>query len=100
MADLDPEDVTSDAEEEMAGANAEETADKGADDEAEEEEEQEAEAEEEQIPQNLHGTGKNPMSRTRTSRPWRMRASWPLKQSPDGGLTSKLQCWPPTPQKS
>jgi hypothetical protein len=55
MADLDPEDVTSDAEEEMAGANAKETADRGADDEAEEEEEQEAEAEEEQIPQNLHG---------------------------------------------
>jgi hypothetical protein len=54
MADLDPEDVTSEAEEEMAGANAEETADKGVDDEAEEEEE-EAEAEEEQIPQNLHG---------------------------------------------
>jgi hypothetical protein len=47
MADLDPEDVTSEAKEEMAGANAEETADRGADDEAKEEEEQEAEAKEE-----------------------------------------------------
>jgi hypothetical protein len=55
MEDLDPEDVTSEAEEEMAGANMEETMDKGADDEAEEEEQQEAKAKEEQIPQNLHG---------------------------------------------
>jgi hypothetical protein len=34
MADLDPEDVTSEVEEEMAGANTEETIDKGVDDEA------------------------------------------------------------------
>jgi hypothetical protein len=52
---LDPKDVTSDAEKEMAGANVEETTDRGADDEAKEEEEQEAKAEKEQIPQNLHG---------------------------------------------
>jgi hypothetical protein len=55
MADLYPEDITSEAEEEMAWTTAEEAAQKEADDEAEEEEEDEAEAEEEQIPQNLHG---------------------------------------------
>jgi hypothetical protein len=51
-ADLDPEDIMSEAEEEMAGANADDPADKEADGEAEEEG---AEDEEEQIPQNLHG---------------------------------------------
>jgi hypothetical protein len=52
MADLDPEDIMSKAEEEMAGANPDDPADKEADGEAEEEG---AEDEEEQIPQNLHG---------------------------------------------
>jgi hypothetical protein len=52
MADLDPEDNMSEAEEEMAGANPDDPADKEADGEAEEEG---AEDEEEQIPQNLHG---------------------------------------------
>jgi hypothetical protein len=56
MADLYPEDITSEAEEETAGANAEDAADKEVDGEAEEEEQEEgAEAKEEQIPQNLHG---------------------------------------------
>jgi hypothetical protein len=56
MADLYPEDITSEAEEEMAGTNAEDAADREADGEAEEEEQEDgAEAEEEQIPQNLHG---------------------------------------------
>jgi hypothetical protein len=56
MADLYPEDITSKAEEEMAGTTVEEAADKEADGEAEEEEQEDgAEAEEEQIPQNLHG---------------------------------------------
>jgi hypothetical protein len=56
MADSYPEDITSEAEEEMAGTTAEEAADKEADGEAEEEEQEDgAEAEEEQIPQNLHG---------------------------------------------
>jgi hypothetical protein len=56
MADLYPEDITSKAEDEMAGTNTEDAADKEVDGKAEEEEEQEdrAEAEEEQIPQNLH----------------------------------------------
>jgi hypothetical protein len=52
MADLDPEDIMSEAKEEMAGANPDDPADKEADGEAEEEG---AEDEEEQIPQNLHG---------------------------------------------
>jgi hypothetical protein len=47
MADVDPEDIMSEAEEEMAGANADDPADKEADGEAEEEG---AEDEEEQIP--------------------------------------------------
>jgi hypothetical protein len=56
MADLYPEDITSEAEEEMAGTTAEDAADKEADGEAEEEEQEDgAEAKEEQIPQNLHG---------------------------------------------
>jgi hypothetical protein len=52
MADLDPEDIMSEAEEEMAEANPDDLADKEADGKAEEEG---AEDEEEQIPQNLHG---------------------------------------------
>jgi hypothetical protein len=52
VADLDPEDFMSEAEEEMAEANPDDPADKEADGEAEEEG---AEDEEEQIPQNLHG---------------------------------------------
>jgi hypothetical protein len=56
MADSYPEDITSEAEEEMAGTTTEEAVDKEADGEAEEEEQDDgAEAEEEQIPQNLHG---------------------------------------------
>jgi hypothetical protein len=56
MADSYSEDITSEAEEEMAGTIIEEVADKEADGEAEEEEQDDrAEAEEEQIPQNLHG---------------------------------------------
>jgi hypothetical protein len=56
MADSYPEDITSKAEEEMAGTATEEAADKEVDGEAEEEEQDDgAEAEEEQIPQNLHG---------------------------------------------
>jgi hypothetical protein len=52
MADLDPEDIMSKAEEEMAGTNTDDPADKEAEGEAEEEG---AEDEEEQIPQNLYG---------------------------------------------
>jgi hypothetical protein len=55
MADFDPEDIASEAEEEMAGNNAEDPADKEADGEAQEEQQEGAEDEEEQIPQNLHG---------------------------------------------
>jgi hypothetical protein len=55
MADLDPEDIASEAEEEMAGNNAENPVDKEADGEAEEEQLEGAEDKEEQIPQNLHG---------------------------------------------
>jgi hypothetical protein len=56
MADLYSEDITSEAEEEMAGMTTEEATDKEADGEAEEEEhDYGAEAEEEQISQNLHG---------------------------------------------
>jgi hypothetical protein len=55
MADSYPEDITSEAEEEMAGTTTEEAADKEADGEPEEEEQEDgAEAKEEQIPQNLH----------------------------------------------
>jgi hypothetical protein len=56
MADWYPEDIMSEAEEEMARMATEEAADKEVDVEAEEEEQDDgAEAEEEQIPQNLHG---------------------------------------------
>jgi hypothetical protein len=48
MADLDPEDNMSEAEEDMAGANPDDPADGEA-------EEEDVEVEEEQIPQNLHG---------------------------------------------
>jgi septal ring factor EnvC (AmiA/AmiB activator) len=93
MVDSYLEDITSEAEEEMAGTTAEDAADKEADGEAEEEEQEDrAEAEEEQIPQNLHGTGKNAMSRMLTSRSWKTRAPWPLRQSLTGGLISKPRC--------
>jgi hypothetical protein len=56
MADSYPEDITSEAEDEMAGMTTKEAADKEVDGEAEEEEQDDrAEAKEEQIPQNLHG---------------------------------------------
>jgi hypothetical protein len=54
--DLYPKDITSEAEEEMAGLTAEEAAEKEIDGGAEEEEQDDrAKAEEEQIPQTLHG---------------------------------------------
>jgi hypothetical protein len=46
MADLDPEDIASEAEEEMARNNAEDPIDKEADGEAEEEQQEGAEDEE------------------------------------------------------
>jgi hypothetical protein len=52
MADSYPEDITSEAEEEIAGQTAEEEIDGGAE---EEEQDDEVQAEEEQIPKNLHG---------------------------------------------
>jgi hypothetical protein len=101
MADLYLEDITSEAEEEMAGTTAEDAADKEADGEAEEEEQEDrAEAEEEQIPRTSMGTGKNAMSRMLMSKPWRMRAPWPLKQNLDGGLISRPRCRPLTSPKS
>jgi hypothetical protein len=48
MADLDPEDNMSEAEEDMAGANPDDPVDGEA-------REEDVEVEEEQIPQNLHG---------------------------------------------
>jgi hypothetical protein len=51
MADLEPEDFMSEAEEDMLGTNPDDPADKEADGEAEEE----SAEDEEQIPQNLHG---------------------------------------------
>jgi hypothetical protein len=55
-ADLYPEDIMFEAEEEMAGLTTEEAAEKELDGGAKEEEQDDrAEAEEEQIPQNLHG---------------------------------------------
>jgi hypothetical protein len=71
MADLDPEDNMSEAEEEIAGANPDDPAADG------EVEEEEAEDEEEQI---------------LTSKLWRARALSLLKLSRDGGLTSRPQC--------
>jgi hypothetical protein len=56
MADSYPEDITSEAEEEMVGLTAEEATEKEIDGGAKEEEQDDgAEVEEEQIPQNLHG---------------------------------------------
>jgi hypothetical protein len=101
MADSYPEDITSEAEEEMAGTTAEEHADKEADGEAEEEEQEDgAEAEEEQIPRTFMGTGQNTMSRTLTSRSCKTRAPWILRQSLTSGLISKPRWQPLTPPKS
>jgi hypothetical protein len=55
IADSYPEDITSEAEEEMAGLTTEEAADKEVDGGAEEEEQDDGAEDEEQIPQNLHG---------------------------------------------
>jgi hypothetical protein len=56
MADLYPEDITSEAEKEMAALTVEEAAEKEMDGGAKEEEQDDgAKAEEEQILQNLHG---------------------------------------------
>jgi hypothetical protein len=56
MADSYPEDITFEAEEEMAGMTTEEAVDKEVDGEAKEEDQDDgAEAKEEQITQNLHG---------------------------------------------
>jgi hypothetical protein len=56
MADSYPEDITSEAEEEIAGQTAEEATEEEIDGGAEEEEQyDEAQAEEEQILRNLHG---------------------------------------------
>jgi hypothetical protein len=54
VADSYPEDIMSEAEEEMAGLTTEEAAEKEVDGGAEEEQDDGAEVEE-QIPQNLHG---------------------------------------------
>jgi hypothetical protein len=55
MADAYPEDIMSEADEEMAGMTTEEIAEKEADGGAEEEEQDNGAEAEEQIPQNLHG---------------------------------------------
>jgi hypothetical protein len=57
MADVYPEDIMSEAEEETSGLTAEEAVEKELDGGAEEEEQDDGAeaAEEEQIPQNLHG---------------------------------------------
>jgi hypothetical protein len=55
MADLYPEDITSEAEEETARMTTEEAAGKEADGGVEEEEQDDGAEAEEQIPQNLHG---------------------------------------------
>jgi hypothetical protein len=57
MADSYPEDVTSKAEEEMAGQATEEAAEEEGNDNGADEEEKDdgVQAEEEQIPRNLHG---------------------------------------------
>jgi hypothetical protein len=55
MADSYPEDIMSEAEEEMAGQTAEEAVEKELDGRAEEEEQDDGAEEEEQIPKNLHG---------------------------------------------
>jgi hypothetical protein len=55
MADSYPEDITSEAEEEMAGLTTEEAAEKEVDGGAKEEEQDDGAEAEEQIPHNLHG---------------------------------------------
>jgi hypothetical protein len=98
MVDFYPEDITSEAEEEIAGQTTKEAAEEEIDGGAEEEEQDdEAQAEEEQIPRNLHGYWVNAISRTLTSKLWKTRVPWPLKQSPTGELTSKPWCRPQTP---
>jgi hypothetical protein len=102
MADSYLEDITSEAEEEMAGMTTEEAADKEVDGEAEEEEQEmtELRPKKNRFPRTSMGTGQNAMSRTLTSKLWRTRAQWPPRQSPTRGLTSKPRCQPLTPPKS
>jgi hypothetical protein len=97
MADLDPEDIMSKAKEEMAGTNTDDPTDKEVEGEAEEEG---AEDEEEKIPQTSMGIGRNPMSRTLASKPWKARAPWLLTLNLDGGPTSRPWCLSLTPPRS
>jgi hypothetical protein len=100
MADAYPEDITSEAEEEMAGLTAEEAAKKEIDGGAEEEEQDDgAEAEEEQIPQNLHGYWVKCHVKDVHVQALENGALCPPRQSPTGGLTSKPWCRPLTPPR-
>jgi hypothetical protein len=67
MADLDPEDFMSEAEEDMAGANPDDPADGEA-------EEKVLRTKKSISPRTSMGTGRNPMLRILTSKPWKARA--------------------------
>jgi hypothetical protein len=92
MADLDPEDIMSEAEEDMAGANLDDPVDGEAEKEG-------AKVKEEQIPQNLHGYWQKSTVKDSDIQAMKARALWPLRPSPDGGLTSRPQCLLLTPPK-
>jgi hypothetical protein len=101
MADSYPEDITSEAEEEMAGTTTEEAADKEVDGEAKEEEQEDgAEAEEEQIPQNLHGYWAKCHVKDAHVQVLENEGTVVLRQSLTGGLISKPRCQPLTLPKS
>jgi hypothetical protein len=100
-ADSYLEDITSEAEEEMAGLTTEEAAEKEMDGGAEEEEQDDgAEAEEEQIPKNLHGYWVKCHVKDTHIQALENEGTVPPKQSSTGGLTSKPWCRPQTPPRS
>jgi hypothetical protein len=98
MADSYPEDITSEAEEEMAGLTTEEVTEKEVDGGAEEEKQNDgAKAEEEQIPQNLHGYWAKFHVKDAHVQALENEGTVAPRQSPTGGLTSKPWCQPLTP---
>jgi hypothetical protein len=102
MADVYPENITSEAEEEMAGFTAEEATEKELDGGAEEEEQDDrAEAaEEEQIPQNLHGYWVKCHVKDAHVQGLENEGTMAPQAESTGGLTSKPWCLPLTPRKS
>jgi hypothetical protein len=100
MADSYPEDIMSEAEEEMARMTTEEAAKKEANGGVEEEEQDDGAEAEEQIPQNLHGYWVKCHVKDAHVQALENEGTVPPRQSPTSGLTSNPWCRPLTPPKS